>query len=249
MQDSQEYVLKVLSDITALPEQGMRMKLLCSTLLSLSSEDAAHLLEFLCKGGHSAASAKTAKSLLIDVAAIRDMLGKEACAQISRASVRAGLKRVARLFSESRPHRTGIAGYDKEEELKMEHLSLGQRRSLSKTGIKDSLDRLLSDPDPMVIGNILSNPRITEKEILKIASKRPNAPEILRLISSHKVWSKRYSVMKAIASNPYAPTEISIALLGLMMRQDLKNFARDSTLHPEIRQAAKELLEDGEKGF
>ncbi len=246
MKDSHEYVSKVLSDIRALPEHGMRMKLLCSTLLSLTSEDAAHLIEFLYKGGRSRAS--TATSLLVDASGIRDMLGKEACAQIYKGAIMAGLKKAAILFAETRPHKTGIAGYDKEEELKMEHLSLGQRRSFSKTGAKDSLDRLLSDPDTMVIGNILGNPRITEKEVLKIASKRPNSPEILKLISTHKVWSKRYSVMRAIASNPYAPTEVSIALLGLMMQQDLKNFASDSTIHPEIRRVAKELLEGRKKG-
>jgi hypothetical protein len=244
MKEADGFVEKALSDITALPEQGMRLDYLCKTLLGMGGEDAAYFLDSVCRKDPSSHLAKKAKSLLIDSARIKDILGKEACAQIRNASKRLGLKRVERLFSEPRPHKTGIAGYDKEEEIKMEHLSLGQRRSLSKTGVKDSIDRLLSDPDPLVIRNVLNNPRVTEKEVLKIASKRPNSPEILRMLSCHRVWSKRYAVIKAVASNPYAEPRTSVALLELLLSQDLKGFSRDRTLHPNVRQAAKEILEE-----
>jgi hypothetical protein len=104
-----------------------------------------------------------------------------------------------------------VHGYDKEEEARMELLTLGERRSRSKSNVKDSIDRLLSDPDPIVITNILNNPRVTEREVLKVASKRPNSPGILKLVATHRVWSKRYAVKKAVASNPYSSPRVDCA--------------------------------------
>lgn len=128
----------------------------------------------------------------------------------------------------------------------MELISLGERRALSKRPVKEVIDRLLSDPDLMVIGNILNNPRTTEKEVLKVASKRPNSPAILKLVAGHRKWSKRYDVMKAIALNPYTPPRVSVALLEGLMTQDLRAIADDKTLHPQVKEAAKDIVKERE---
>ncbi|MBI5048864.1 MAG: hypothetical protein HZB54_07950 [Deltaproteobacteria bacterium] len=128
----------------------------------------------------------------------------------------------------------------------MEFITLGERRAISKGWIRDKLDRLLPDPDPIVIANNLNNPKITEKEIVKIASKRPNSPNILRLISTHKRWGARYVIKKALVQNPYTPPRISLGLLELLFSQDLKEVAKDGSLHPQVRLAAKERLEEKE---
>ncbi len=129
----------------------------------------------------------------------------------------------------------------------MESITLGERRSLSKRGVKESIDRLLSDPDPVVIGNILNNPRTTEREAVKIASKRPGSTEILKLLASHAKWSKRYAVRKALALNPYSPPRIVIALLEFLMAQDLRLVATDGSLHEQVRRGAEELLNESKE--
>ena len=126
----------------------------------------------------------------------------------------------------------------------MESTTLGERRSLSKLNLKDTIDRLLSDPDPMVIANILNNPRATEREILKIASKRPASPKILKLVATHRVWSKRYKIKLAIASNPYSPPRLSIALLDLLLTQDLSTIAADANIHPQVKLSAKDIIRE-----
>jgi len=154
------------------------------------------------------------------------------------------LKRVSRFFTDLPPQKKGFSGYDTEEEAKMEMITLGERRAMAKGWVKEKLDRLLSDPDPVVIAHILNNPRITEKEILKIASKRPNSPNIMKLISIHKRWGARYLVRKALVQNPYTPPRISLGLLEFLLFQDLKEVAQNDTLHPQVRLAAKERLDE-----
>ncbi len=236
----------MIREIAALPEDDMRLTALGRRLAPMTPEDTAYFLDALYRSEHP--PARKARRAIVDPDTLRKALGHQRCKEVYLASLRLGLLKVSRLFTDLRPHRTGPAGYDKEEEAKMEMITLGQRRSLSKSGVKDTLDRLLSDPDPMVIGNILNNPRITEREALKIASKRPNSARILKLLACHRRWSKRYSVIKAVALNPYTQPRISIALLEELLTQDLRLVSTDNTVLPQVRHAAREIVSHREGG-
>ncbi len=237
---SSDFTDSIIRDIAALPEDSMRQGSLGRRLLCLSPEDTAYFLDALYKKTH--APARKARSALIDPEGLKKALGPRKCREVYLACLRLGMLKVSRLFTDLRPLRTGVAGYDMEEEAKMEFITLGQRRALSKSGVKDILDRLLSDPDPMVIGNLLNNPRITEQEVLKIASKRPNSHRLLKLLACHRRWSKRYNVRKAIALNPYTQPRIAIAIIEELLTQDLRLVCRDNTVHPQVRHAAKEII-------
>lgn len=249
MPDIEALAAKLLTDISALPEERMRLALLCKTLRALAPEKSAKVLDSIYSRSFEDKPATTVRSLMVNDDAVHGHLGDAAYNSIYLAALRLGLVRISRLFTEFEPHKKGVSGYEEEEFIKMEHLTLGERRSLSKSSLKKDLDMLLSDPDPIVIGNLLNNPRVTEREVLKIASKRPNSAGVLKLLALHAKWSKRYDVAKAVTLNPYTPTRVSIALLEKMLTQDLTAIAEDGTIHPEVRETAKELLlKRGHKG-
>jgi hypothetical protein len=214
------FAAKLLKDLSSLPEDKMKMNLLGKRLKGL----------------------EPGETLLVNPGGLREIIGEEKYRLTYHAAIDIGLEKVSRLFTDLPPHKRGPFGYDKEEEAKMEFLTLGQRRAMAKGNVKDTLDRLLSDPDTMVIGNLLNNPRITETEVLKIASKRPNSPEILKLLSTHRKWSKRYPVIKAVVFNPYTPPRISMGLLEFLLTQELESVASDKTIHPQVRLSARDLL-------
>ncbi|OGP12947.1 MAG: hypothetical protein A2052_05590 [Deltaproteobacteria bacterium GWA2_54_12] len=247
MPDIEALAAKLFNDISGLPEERMRLALLCKTLSTLAPFDAARLLDTIYNKDIEDKSASIVRSLMVDDEAVHSQIGDGAYNSIYLAALRGGLTRISRLFTEFEPHKKGVSGYDEEEFIKMEHLTLGERRALSKSQLKKNIDMLLSDPDPIVIGNLLGNPRITEREILKIASKRPNSGRILKLIALHPKWSKRYEVAKAVALNPYTLPRISIALIEKMLTQDLSAISEDGTIHPEVRESAKDLLLDRKK--
>lgn len=248
MADIKALAEKLLADITALPEHGMRLALLCKALSERPPEEAALLLDAIFKRPVEDRPATIVRSLMVDDDAVHSLLGDAAYNSIYLAALRLNLTRISRLFTDFEPHKEGISGYE-EEFIKMEHLTLGERRSLSKSSLKNHIDMLLSDPDPVVIGNLLNNPRITEREVLKIASKRPSSGRVLKLVAVHPKWSKRYEVAKAVSLNPYTPPRISIALIEKMLTQDLSAISEDNTIHPEVRETARELLsERGKKG-
>ena len=240
-----EDILKsILRGLASLPEEKMRLTHLSARLAPLDPAEIAALLDIFFTRAPGGEGTLRLKSILVDPDGLKQALGAEKYGLAYLASLDMGLKRVSRLLTDLPPKKTGIHGYDKEEEAKMEFISLGQRRAMAKGSIKDTLDRLLSDPDTMVIGYLLDNPRITEREVLKVASKRPNSPKILKLLATHRKWSKRYPVVKAVVNNPYTAPRLAVGLLDFMLTTDLKEIFTDKTLHPQLRMGAGELVSD-----
>lgn len=242
---------RTLDDMFALPETGMRTSLLCDRIHGMTPVEIAHFFDLLLKEtkkkeAFNKEKALMALALIIDPEEIKKRLGHLLYREVRISATELGLNKVSRLFTDLKPQKSGPIGYDKEEEAKMEQTSLGERRTLSKNNRIESIDRLLSDPDPMVIRNILSNPRTTEREVIKIVSKRPNSEEILKTVASHPKWSKRYAVKKVLALNPYSPPRLAIALLEFLMSQDLKVAATEESLHAEVRASATDILKERE---
>ncbi|HBO84224.1 MAG: hypothetical protein A2073_03175 [Deltaproteobacteria bacterium GWC2_42_11] len=235
---------RLIKDVSALPEEDMRINLLCRRLSAVNPFDAAIILDKIYseEKGHSP-QYRTLQMLLVNHKAIWDILGNERIRLIYMASIELGLTRVSRLLTDMPPQKSALAGYDTEEDARMELTTLGERRALSKRWNKDMLDRLLSDPDPVVISNLLNNPRITESEIVKIASKRPNSRETLRLISIHKKWGNRYNIKKALVQNPYTPPRIALGMVEFLLVQDLRDIAEDKAIHPQVRSAAGAIID------
>ncbi len=246
---SRESILEsLLKEVLTLPERRMQIDLIRRRLSAQGPEEVASILERLYGMDSSMEGVRRLKSIFVDPDTLLEILGEVRYRLTYLSAVEQGVKRIAHLFTNLPPHRKGVRGYFTEEEAEMELITLGERRSLAKLNNKDTIDRLLSDPDPVVIGNLLSNPRVTETEVVRIVSKRPNSAEILKLVATHRKWSKRYRVIKAIVLNPYTPPRIATGLLEFLLAQDLRLVAEDRTLHPQVKMCAHQLLKEKETG-
>ncbi len=124
-----------------------------------------------------------------------------------------------------------------------QELSLGHRRTLARTAPPERFARLGAEKDVRVARELLLNPRLTEREVVRIASRRPAQPEVLLAIGLSPRFSNRASVRSALARNPYAPPRLALRFLAHLGDQLLLEVATDGTLHPEVRQFARALLE------
>lgn len=121
-------------------------------------------------------------------------------------------------------------------------LPLGVRRALARGDDLAMLERLLLDADPIVILHLMRNPRITEEHVVRIAARRPVPASTLREIARSRRFGGRPRVRTAVARNPYCPTDLAIALLGALPLREVRDVARDETLHPETRHHARDEL-------
>jgi hypothetical protein len=120
----------------------------------------------------------------------------------------------------------------------LESLTLGHRKAAARGLRGPLLDRVLKDPDPRVVAEVLRNPRLRESEVLAIASRRPCPEEVLRRLVRAEAWICRPAVRRAVALNPYAPPRLAIALLPTLSSADLLEVADQGVLHEAVRAAA-----------
>ena len=108
-------------------------------------------------------------------------------------------------------------------DLDNEHLALptGIRRKIAKGSDRDLLDRALRDRNPLVIRDVLNNPRLTESDAVRLAAARPTTATILGLLADHRKWSLRYRVRLALACNPHTADPVAERLIATLMAQDL----------------------------
>ena len=122
---------------------------------------------------------------------------------------------------------------------------VGVRRSWARGADRDRLDRLLHDRDWRVVALLLDNPRIVERDVVKVAAMRPTRPEVLELVATHRRWASRYPVRQALALNPYTPAPIVRRLLPTLLRQDLRTGLQTGVLDAEMQAEARRLLRAG----
>ena len=121
-------------------------------------------------------------------------------------------------------------------------LSLGERKSLARRPDRRAFEKLLQDPHPLVIRQLLENPKMVEDDAIRLATKRPARQETLReLVRCHRFMS-RPRVRMAIIMNPGSPPEIGIPLLGLCNREELRDVLRGTETSLVLRATARELI-------
>lgn len=118
-------------------------------------------------------------------------------------------------------------------------ITLGERRSWARRPDRDLIDRLLLDPDPLVIDNLLQNPRVVEADVLRVASRRPASAEVLSLVFRHPRWGRRPAVQAALLQNPFTPVEIAVGLVELVDLTVARRIAREPSIHPVVRGRAR----------
>jgi hypothetical protein len=92
------------------------------------------------------------------------------------------------------------------------------------------------------VENLLRNPALTEREVLRVASRRPVHPGVLMRVFANPRWSNRYRVRKALVYNPNTPIQIALTLVTFLQGGDLSILARDPGVHALIRERARLVL-------
>lgn len=121
-------------------------------------------------------------------------------------------------------------------------LTVGERRSLARAPSRRAFDKLLADPHPLVIRQLLENPRLTEDDVVRIATRRPVRPEAVLAIARSERWLKRPRVRLAILLNPGSPPEVAMPLLAACTRSELIEILHGNDISKVLRATARELL-------
>lgn len=162
-------------------------------------------------------------------------------ADLYSAAVRDGASDVAALLLAPPPLRAFREPFDKPD-ARLAHLTLGHKKAFARSNRDpDLLARLAAEGEPVVVRELLRNPKLTEAFVVRIAARRPCRPGTLRCLFESRRWRIRPAVALAVARNPYAEPEVAVKLLPLLARPQLVELALDATVHPLVRGFAERL--------
>lgn len=120
-------------------------------------------------------------------------------------------------------------------------LSVGARRSLARRPTRLQIERLILDPHPLVIEQLLGSPQLTEDDVVQIATRRPARLLALELLGKSTRWMSRPRVRLSMILNPGSPLGIALPLVSTCRREDLHLIVESTTLSKTIRTVAHEL--------
>jgi hypothetical protein len=121
-------------------------------------------------------------------------------------------------------------------------LTVGERRSLARRPTRTQLERLLDDPHPLVLEQLLACPKLTEADVLRMITRRPPRLGALLAVTRSLRWMARRAVRRALILNPGCPSGVAVPLVGVCPRDDLVSVVAATTLSLTVRTVAHELL-------
>lgn len=231
----------------AIPEAELRVSYLRSVLRSGDVAEIAAVLDVVCARAEQAEEgAREALVSLVDalhdpsLAAVVQLLREQAVGVPHLSLERLVRQPVSTLPVREvpDPEDDRIPDYGRGRQL-----TLGERKALARRPDREMLERLLRDPHPDVIRQLLANPRLTEDDVLSIAARRPCRPDVLQQIARTPRWAHRPRLRVALVLNPDTPLDVAAPLVGLLVRQELRLVATSTTVAPAVRALCLEHLE------
>ena len=246
--DSRERAQSLVRATRSLFDPPLRVAYLQDHLRAHDLASVARVLEEVCARAEQAEEA--AREVLVALVDALNAPGVEDLVQrLREEAVRDSLFALERLVRHSvGAHRGSLLPEDPNEDRVPDYgkgrpLTLGERKALARRPDRDTMDRLLRDPHPDVIRPLLASPRMTEDLVVRLAAKRPCRPDVLTEIARSTRWAHRARVRMALVLNPDTPVEMSVAIVGLLMRQELKLVAETTQIAPAVRAVCLEHLE------
>lgn len=121
-------------------------------------------------------------------------------------------------------------------------MSVVQKIKLAMIGNREARNILINDSNKVVLKCVIKNPRITEEEVMSLASSKTVSDEILREISNKKEWTKNYNIQRCLVFNPKTPVPVGIKYLKFMREKDVKILASSRAVSNALRSAAVRRL-------
>lgn len=239
----QEFVRARIAPLATLAEKEMRGAMLREQLTTLPLDDAALFVDtIILRTLHKDRAARLVYEAMIDPDPFLQHLGVsffEECKQAARVG-----NCVAALQWLLSAELRGGTHDDPEKYVHrdLRSLELGSRRALARRADRHLLDRLMVDPDPYVIENLLNHPHVTETIVLGICTRRPTLSPPLETVLRSRRWLQRYRVKLALVQNPHFAPKFAVNLLALLQAKDLRVVAGSGTVPQTVRAAAQRLV-------
>ena len=127
---------------------------------------------------------------------------------------------------------------------KIQTMSVSEKLDLARKASKEARSILIRDSNKLVQLAVVNSPKITESEILAIATNRQVNDEVLKEIAMNREWLRNYQIRFALVNNPKTPLSISMAQVSYLNQRDLGLLAKSKGVPRAIVIAAQGRLKE-----
>ena len=120
-------------------------------------------------------------------------------------------------------------------------MTASQRVRWAVLGNREVRSFLMRDSNRMVASAAIKNPRVTEQEVITIATSRSVNDEVVRIIGSTREWTKSYQVRLNLVNNPKCPLPTALQFLRTLRQSDVKLLAKNKNVSSAVCAAARRL--------
>ena len=118
-------------------------------------------------------------------------------------------------------------------------MSVSEKIKLATLGNKDARGLLLRDSNKLVALAAVTSPRVSEGEILVLATSRTVSAEILRHIYTTREYLRNYAIKIALVKNPKVPLPTALKFMLTLQEKDIRELARDRNIPQTIQAQAR----------
>lgn len=126
-------------------------------------------------------------------------------------------------------------------------MGVSEKIKMALTGDKEFRTIFLKDPNKLVHGAVLKNPRITEGEVLAIAKNKASSDELIRLILLNRDWLKNSMIKTALVTHPKTPLPHALRFMSILTEKDLKVLAKSKGVSQVLVNAARRIISEKDK--
>jgi hypothetical protein len=126
-------------------------------------------------------------------------------------------------------------------------MKVGEKLKLALKGNKEARTILIRDPNRLIQRFVLSNPRISDDEVLAMARNRNLDQELLRKIGEHRNWPRNPQIRLALVTNPKTPLATALPFVNQLPERDLRSLAKSKNVSATVVTQARRLLFNREK--
>lgn len=124
----------------------------------------------------------------------------------------------------------------------VQKMSVFQKIKLGRLGNREARGLLVRDRNKVVAMAAITNPKITDNEVVGFAQSRNVQDEVLRVIGRNREWTRNYQVKLALATNPKAPPSEAMKFTNYLQEKDLRSIMRSKDVPRPVAQHARRLL-------
>jgi len=120
-------------------------------------------------------------------------------------------------------------------------MSVKDRVMLAIKGTREARMILVRDPNKIVAGAVLRNPRLTDAEVEYMASVKTVPEDVLRQIGMTRAWTRAYGVIHNLVRNSRTPIPTALPFLNRIQTRDLRALSLNRNIPDVIRQSSYRL--------